>query len=207
MRSALALAFLPALAAATISINGPSSSAYWVQNTSNTISWSFAQGDPNPVSMVITNAENTTLNGAFYIAEFVNVSQESFTVTNVTLLPASNYQVVFVNPLNASQVYANSSDFDVRDPGTPPAQTPGSSSTSGSASSSSSPSSSASTGSSAGSSTGRATGSSSGSSPSSSSTAPASSGTNGAAAAFGDVTGILYTLGACGLASLTALLL
>ena len=46
-----------------------------VQNTSNTITWSFGAGDPNPVSIIVTNKDNTTLNGAFSIAESVNVSQ------------------------------------------------------------------------------------------------------------------------------------
>ncbi|KAH9056610.1 hypothetical protein EDB87DRAFT_1833641 [Lactarius vividus] len=129
MRAALfALVLLPSAAFATISISGPSASQYWVQNTSNTIQWTYNTGDPNPVDIIITNQNNQTLNGDFSIARFVPVSQESFTVTNVTLRPGTGYQVVFVNPVNTTDVYANSSNFEVKASGTPPAP----SSTSGS---------------------------------------------------------------------------
>jgi hypothetical protein len=130
MRAAFfALALLPSAALATITITGPSASQYWVQNDSNTIQWSYTPGDPTPVDIIITNENNQTLNGDFSIARFVPVSQESFTVTNVTLRPGTGYQVVFINSDNATQVYANSSDFEVKAAGTSPAptSTPGSS--------------------------------------------------------------------------------
>jgi len=131
MRAALfALALLPSAAFATITITGPSASQYWVQNDSNTIQWSYTPGDPTPVDIILTNGNNQTLNGDFSIARFVPVSQESFTVTNVTLRPGTGYQVVFINSVDPTQVYANSSDFEVKAPGTSPAptSTPGSSS-------------------------------------------------------------------------------
>ncbi|KAF7791556.1 hypothetical protein EIP86_002572 [Pleurotus ostreatoroseus] len=114
MRAALAaLALLPASALATITITGPSPSSFWVQNTSNVITWTFTQGDPSPVDILVINSDNTTLNGAFDIAQFVDVSIQSVTITNVTLKNGSNYQVEFVNPLNASQIYATSQSFSV----------------------------------------------------------------------------------------------
>jgi len=124
MRAALfALALLPSAALATITITSPSSSSYWVQNQSNVIDWTYTQGDPNPVDIIITNGNNQTLNGDFSIARFVQVSDQSFTVTNVTLVVGTGYQVVFVNPTNPAQVYANSSDFEVKASGTTPAPT------------------------------------------------------------------------------------
>jgi len=124
MRAAFfALALLPAAALATISINTPSSTGYWIQFDSNNISWSYTSGDPTPVDILVTNGDNATLNGDFSIARYVPVSQQSFTVTNVTLLVGTGYQVVFVNSNNASQVYANSSDFEVKAAGTTPAPT------------------------------------------------------------------------------------
>ncbi|KAI0067530.1 hypothetical protein BV25DRAFT_1819860 [Artomyces pyxidatus] len=187
MKAAVAaLSLIPALACAAISITGPSPSAYWVQNTSNTIDWSFSAGDPNPVTVIVTNAENATLNGDFFIAQFVNVSQQSFTVTNVTLRPGSDYQVVFVNPANESQVYANSSNFDVKPPGTALAP---SSNSSGTSSSSSSP-----------------TSTSNISNPSSTAPSSSQSAHSGSIRTVADMTGTLYAIGACGLASLGALL-
>jgi len=47
-----------------------------VQNTSNLISWSYTQGDPSSVDIVVTNSNNQTLNGNFSIARSVPVSQE-----------------------------------------------------------------------------------------------------------------------------------
>ena len=46
-----------------------------VQNTSNIISWSYTQGDPSTVDIVVTNSNNQTLNGNFSIARSVPVSQ------------------------------------------------------------------------------------------------------------------------------------
>lgn len=45
-----------------------------VQNTSNVITWTFTAGDPSPVDILVVNSDNTTLNGAFDIARFVDVS-------------------------------------------------------------------------------------------------------------------------------------
>ncbi|KAI0319463.1 hypothetical protein OF83DRAFT_1109937 [Amylostereum chailletii] len=177
------------ISSAEISITGPSSSEYWVQNTSNTITWTFQQGDPNPISIIVTNTQNTTLNGAFSIQEFVDASNQSFTVTNVTLRPGDNYQVVFVNSTNPSQVYANSSDFSVKPAGTAPAPT-SSSSSSGTAASSGSPSNPSSSG------------------ASSSTSAPAASqSANAAVNMFASVRGLAYAVGACSLASLGAFFL
>jgi len=124
MRAALlAFALLPSVAFAAITINSPSASAYWVQNVSNLISWTYTQGDRSSVDIIVTNSDNATLNGAFSIARAVPVSQESFTVTDVTLRVGTGYQVVFVDPTNQTQVLAQSSDFEVKAAGTTPAPT------------------------------------------------------------------------------------
>ena len=47
-----------------------------VQYSSNIIEWTYTQGDPPTVDVVITNSDNQTLNGAFSIARGVPVSQE-----------------------------------------------------------------------------------------------------------------------------------
>jgi len=184
MRAAFAaFAAFPALALASISITGPDSSEYWVQNTSKTITWTYQSGDPSPISIVILNKNETFLNGEFSIKEYVDLALESFTITNVTLKTGSDYQVEFVNPSNHSDVYATSNAFEVRPAGTPPASN----------------------------STGNGTGnggSSSGGSSSSSGTNTASGSTptgtgNGAIRAES----VLYTLAACGFASFCSLIL
>ena len=81
------------------------------------------------------NEDVTVLNGAFSIKEYVDISLEvpypfrevshevftvdpqSFTVTNVTLKTGSGYSVEFVNPANASNVYAIGPKFEVKPAG------------------------------------------------------------------------------------------
>jgi hypothetical protein len=143
MRAAFAsLAVLPALALATIQITGPDSTHYWVQNTSNTITWTYTKGDPSPLSIMIVNSDVNVLNGAFSIDEYVDASAETYTVTDVTLKTGTGYTVEFVNPSNYSDLYAvGPSQFEVKAPGTSPAPTSpsgGSSSSSGAGSPSSS---------------------------------------------------------------------
>lgn len=47
-----------------------------VQDTTNTITWSYSAGDPSPINIFVNNLQNTTLNGNFSIATYVNVSAE-----------------------------------------------------------------------------------------------------------------------------------
>jgi hypothetical protein len=182
----LALALLPSAAFAAISISGPSATSYWVQGTSNRIAWNYNSGDPSSVDIVITNSNNQTLNGNFSIARSVPVSQESFTVTNVTLLVGTGYRVWFLDTTE-TQVLAQSSDFEVKAAGTSPAPT---------------------TNPSSGSPQGTGTGSSSGNGTASGSSASASSTSskNGNAAlglAF-DARGLFFV---CGIVALGALFL
>ncbi|KIP06635.1 hypothetical protein PHLGIDRAFT_106712 [Phlebiopsis gigantea 11061_1 CR5-6] len=183
---ALALAALPT-AFGAINILGPSPSSYWVANTSNVISWTFAAGDPSPVNIIVVNSDNATLNGPFFIANSVDLSNSSFTVTNVTLKTGSNYQVEFVSPQNTSNVLAQSQAFSVMPGGTAPAPT-----------SSVAPSP---TGSSSASSTGSSSASASGSA---SSGAPSPSHTTSGAPHLA-VSGVLGLIAACGAAALAAL--
>ncbi|KAI0245949.1 hypothetical protein BJV78DRAFT_1158244 [Lactifluus subvellereus] len=123
MRAAFLALLLPSVALGAITITRPSSTEYWVQDINNEIQWTYNQGDPTPVDIIVTNQANQTLNGPFSIARFVPVSQETFTVTGVTLRVATGYQVAFVNPANTNQVYATSSTFEVKAAGTTPAPT------------------------------------------------------------------------------------
>jgi len=125
-----------------LSISSPSPSAYWVQNTSNVINWSFSSGDPNPVDITVTHTNSSILNGAFSIARNLDASNGTFTVTDVTLRVAQGYVVNFVNGTNSSQIFASSQQFDVKKPGTAPAAgANATSSASGSSPSATSPSS------------------------------------------------------------------
>ncbi|KAL7278755.1 hypothetical protein PYCCODRAFT_1426324 [Trametes coccinea BRFM310] len=187
MRFSLAALALPIAVTNALQILSPSASSYWVQNTSNTITWQFSDGDPNPISINVVNANNATLNGVFTIANFVNVSTQTFTVTNVTLRPGDNYQVQFVNTSNITQVFAHSDDFTVKPPGTAPASIVSASSTatsSGASASSTSPSGTSSTAS-----------------------ASATGGARNGAVSMTSSQGVFGIIAACGAVSLSALLL
>ncbi|KAH9851279.1 hypothetical protein C2E23DRAFT_831876 [Lenzites betulinus] len=186
MRFSLALLALPIAVANALDITGPSETSYWVQNTSNTITWTFSQGDPSLVNIDVVNSNNRTLNGAFSIASSVNVSALTFTVTNVTLVVGDDYQVEFVNTTNTSQILASSPVFTVKPPGTAVAPTSSAASSA------------------------TASGSASATSPSGSTSASASAtaagGSNGAVS-LTSTQGVYSLIAACGLASLSALLL
>ncbi|EJF60202.1 hypothetical protein BD309DRAFT_1046369 [Dichomitus squalens] len=178
---------LPIAVANAINILGPSETDFWVQNQTNVITWQFNQGDPSPIDIVVINSNNATLNGAFSIAQFVNISQQTVTVTNVTLRPGDGYLVQFVNTTNHTDVFANSSTFTVKPPGSQPGPTAALSSSAAS-SSATSPS------------------SASGSGSSSSSSSTQSAGSNGAVS-LTSTGGIFGVIAACAVASLSALLL
>ncbi|CDO77492.1 hypothetical protein BN946_scf184902.g26 [Trametes cinnabarina] len=187
MRFSLAALALPIAVTNALQILSPSSSSYWVQNTSNTITWQFSQGDPSPISITVVNANNATLNGAFSIANFVNVSTQTFTVTNVTLRPGDHYQVQFVNTSNITQVFAHSDDFSVKPPGTAPAPVVSASATSSGASASST--------------------APSGTSSTSSASASAQGNSKNGAISLTSSQGVFGVIAACAVASLSALLL
>jgi len=118
----LALALLPSVAFA-ITITAPSASKYWVQFDGNQISWTTSSGDPSTVDIYVANSNTTLLNGNFSIARNVLVSSQSFLVTNVTLVVGSGYKALFTNSTDLTNVFATSSDFEVKLPGTSPAPT------------------------------------------------------------------------------------
>ncbi|KAJ4475026.1 mitochondrial developmentally regulated MAPK-interacting protein [Lentinula aciculospora] len=183
MRASLAaVALFPAYALATFSISSPSSSEFWVFNSSNSINWTSTEGDPTSFNIDIINLENTTLNGAFSIASGV-ANNLSFEVTDVTLVPGDNYICQFVNSSNITQIFANSSTFSVKPAGTTPASPVSASSAASSGSS------------------GSATSGTSGSSTASGSAAGSSSTSNGASSFLTPKSAIIAA-GVMGLAAL-----
>ena len=69
-----------------------------VQNQTNVITWQFNQGDPSPIEIVVINSNNATLNGAFSIAQFVNVSQQVSTFRRGSLWPDNNCPIFALRP-------------------------------------------------------------------------------------------------------------
>ncbi|MBW0514650.1 hypothetical protein O181_054365 [Austropuccinia psidii MF-1] len=107
-------------AVGAFTLTAPSGASYWVQFSTNTIAWSTVSGDPASVSLQVINKNQNTLNGAFSIAEYVQASQLSFTVTNVALVVGDGFEVQMINPMNHSEIYATSAPFSVKPSGTTP---------------------------------------------------------------------------------------
>ncbi|KAL1943305.1 hypothetical protein VTO73DRAFT_4380 [Trametes versicolor] len=121
MRFSLIAIAIPIAMASALEITAPSESVFWVQDTSNTITWTFNEGDPSPLTIVLRNADPRILNGVgLAIASSVDTSAESFTVANVTLPAASGYTVEFDDPLNNSKIFASSAPFMIKPPGSAP---------------------------------------------------------------------------------------
>jgi len=116
-KSLVAVGLIAASCVSALTITAPGSGGYWIFGKSNTISWTFNKGDANPISITVTNPDNSLLNGAFSIAQNVQVSQKSYTVTDVTLKPGDGYIVNFVNATNPNQTYVSSSSFSVEPAG------------------------------------------------------------------------------------------
>ena len=69
------------LLVSTCSLRGPRNYsltliAYRVQNTSKVITWTYTQGDPSPITILITNDDTNVLNGAFSVAEYIDISAQ-----------------------------------------------------------------------------------------------------------------------------------
>jgi len=109
-----------AVATSAVTVTFPASDKYWVYGDSNSIYWTYNNGDPSPVSITITNPG--VLSGPFSIAENVQTADQVYTVTNtnVTLTPTTGYIVNFVNSTNPSQIYTSSPSFEVKPAGTLP---------------------------------------------------------------------------------------
>jgi len=113
-----AIALIPS--ALALAVTSPNSNAYWVYGISNTISWTYTSGDPTTISIFITNPDSDALNGPFAVAENVPISQQSVTVTQVTLRPDDGYIVNFVDAKNDTAIFAQSTGFTVKPQGSLP---------------------------------------------------------------------------------------
>jgi len=119
-----ALTLFGPLLVSGLNIVAPDVNVYWVQGDTNTIVWNYGVNDPSPITIFITNPDDKTLHGPFGIAEFVPVQQQTVKVTDVTLKVGNGYIVNFVDPKNATNVYATSAPFEVKPHGTTPAAVP-----------------------------------------------------------------------------------
>jgi len=123
-RLALALAATATLftvASAQLQILSPGgSNEWWIANSTNLLTWNCNQNtDPNQqnFTVLVNNPTNPDLPSAFAIISI----EENFvcdllvTASQMGALPAgTGYVVQFANPLNNTDVYAQSSSFEIK---------------------------------------------------------------------------------------------
>jgi len=112
------LAGLAALAAAQdIQILAPGGpDLWWVAQSSNNIVWNCQQTQFTNWTVVLVNSNVTVLNGALPIIAI----EQSFNCPQLITTqlanppPATGYTIQFANPLNNTQVYVQSQEFEVK---------------------------------------------------------------------------------------------
>ncbi|EIW56420.1 uncharacterized protein TRAVEDRAFT_49246 [Trametes versicolor FP-101664 SS1] len=121
MRISFAVIALSIAVTSALEITAPSQSVFWVQDTSNTITWTFNEGDPSPLTIILENTDPQILNGVgLALTSSVDTSAESFTVANVTFPAVNGYTVEFVDPVNNNVVFASSAVFMIKPAGSAP---------------------------------------------------------------------------------------
>jgi len=142
------VATLAAMANAQLQVISPGGpNLWWVAKSSNTLSWNCQQSQVQNFTIVLTNSNVTILNGALPIIAIENNFDCSKTITQqqADLPIATGYKVQLANPLNNTQVYAESDFFEIKPLGSAfpdPSSTPtagGSTSSTGSSTAGASP--------------------------------------------------------------------
>ncbi|KLO16143.1 hypothetical protein SCHPADRAFT_848588 [Schizopora paradoxa] len=111
------VASLAAIANAQLQVLSPGgANLWWVAQSSNTLLWNCQQSQVQNFTIVLINSNSSILNGALPIVAIENNFDCSKTITQqqANLPVASNYKVQLANPLNSTDVYAESDFFDIK---------------------------------------------------------------------------------------------
>ncbi|KAH8116211.1 hypothetical protein DFH11DRAFT_1506826 [Phellopilus nigrolimitatus] len=141
-RTAVVLAAAAGFVSAQLQVLVPGGpNLWWVANSENNIIWNCKESQVQDFTVLLSNSDPKVLTSAEAIVAIQQnyVCSQTLTTQQANFSVAQNYKVQFANPLNASDVYAESDFFEVKPAGsTYPASsatpTAGASSTSGSGS-------------------------------------------------------------------------
>ncbi|KXN82758.1 hypothetical protein AN958_02197 [Leucoagaricus sp. SymC.cos] len=109
-------ASLVGFAAADLQITNPSSSSWWVAQSANNLAWTCHDSPADNFTVMITNTNPSVLSGSqaiiaiqsnFDCSKLITQEQSAHT-------PATGYQILFANPFNATQIYAQSEQFEIK---------------------------------------------------------------------------------------------
>jgi len=98
------------------SITRPSSTSWWVADSMNTLQWTCEDAIPNfpQYTVLITNPNTALLTGPLAIIAELNNFDCSETINlSTNILAGPNYQIIFGNPLNETDVLAQSEAFTI----------------------------------------------------------------------------------------------
>jgi len=132
---------LASFAAAQLTITRPSASVWWVAKSLNEIVWTCKTSTKETFTVLVNNKDPKILTSPLAVIAIQQNYQCSITITqDQANQPAgTGWTVIFANPLNNTEVYATSEEFEIKPLGStyPPQGSPTDTNTSASATASS----------------------------------------------------------------------
>ncbi|KAI0070131.1 hypothetical protein K474DRAFT_1670386 [Panus rudis PR-1116 ss-1] len=110
------LAALLGVVAADLKVTNPSSSSWWVANSINTIAWTCKESSFQTFTIFIANSDPKVLTSPQAIIAVQNNFDCSKTITQdqANYTAGTGYSIQLANPLNSSDIYAQSDLFEIK---------------------------------------------------------------------------------------------
>ncbi|KAF8841090.1 hypothetical protein BDN67DRAFT_1068755 [Paxillus ammoniavirescens] len=115
-RILLAAAALASAASAQLTVTNPSANSWWVAQSANTLAWTCNTSPYQTYTVVLTNSNPSILSGPLAIIAIQQNYDCSETITQQQAAQpaATGYIIQLTNPLNNTEVYAESEPFEIK---------------------------------------------------------------------------------------------
>ncbi|KAF9220811.1 hypothetical protein BS17DRAFT_636556, partial [Gyrodon lividus] len=115
-RVILAAAALAGAASAQLNITNPNPNSWWVAGSANTLAWTCNTSPYTTFTVLLTNSNPSILNAPLAIIAIQQNYDCSETITQQqsSQPAATGYTVQFANPLNNTEVYAETEPFEIK---------------------------------------------------------------------------------------------
>ncbi|GMK59449.1 hypothetical protein CspeluHIS016_0800550 [Cutaneotrichosporon spelunceum] len=113
---AIALLANAASAFAAIQVTQPSKDLWWINNSLNTLAWS-GSAPPADFVVMLSNPDTKLLTTDSAVGSIAYTYMTSLTILPVQWNPGPGYVIKLVNPLNGTEVYAESEAFEIKPEG------------------------------------------------------------------------------------------
>jgi len=109
-------ALLGVASAQQLNVTSPNANDWWVAGSSNTLAWTCNTSPYQTYTILVTNSNPAILSSPIAIISVENNYDCSKTITQQQFTPAAatGYIVQLANPLNETDVYAESEPFEVK---------------------------------------------------------------------------------------------